>query len=125
MSYLLQLKMLRLWCISVRTKSAEVRMRFDPSISKLRDSGQAVAHDRLAIIALAIWLVFLPLCAGAQAGMPGPQNEELTVIRAGTLIDGKGGPPRANQGIAVSCYRNERAQDAAAGAIPARAKRSD
>src|SRR6267378_2779722 len=122
MSGLPQLKMLRLWCIPVRPKSAEVRMRFDHLISKLRDSGQAVAHDRLAIIALAIWLVFLPLCAGAQAGMPGPQKEELTVIRAGTLIDGKGGPPRANQVIVVRGYRIERVQDAAAGEIPAEAK---
>jgi len=122
MSGLPQLKMLRLWCIPVRPKSAEVRMRFDPSISKLRDSGQAVAHNRLAIIALAICLVFLPLCAGAQAGMPGPQKEELTVIRAGTLIDGKGGPPRANQVIVVRGYRIERVQDAAAGEIPAEAK---
>src|SRR2546425_6656746 len=97
-------------------------MRFDRLISKLRDSGQAVAHNRLAIIALAIWLVFLPLCAGAQAGMPGPQKEELTVIRAGTLIDGKGGPPRANQVIVVRGYRVERVQDAAAGEIPAEAK---
>src|SRR5437879_10361159 len=122
MSGLPQLKMLRLWCIYVRIKSAEVRMRFDPPSSKLRDSGQAVAPIRLAIIALAIWLVFLPLCAGAQAGMPGPQKEELTVIRAGTLIDGKGGPPRAYQVIVVRGYRIERVQDAAAGEIPAEAK---
>src|SRR2546428_10719484 len=122
MSGLPQLKMLRLWCIPVRPKSAEVRMRFDHLISKLRDSGQAVAHNRLAIIALAICLVFLPLCAGAQAGMPGPQKEELTVIRAGTLIDGKGGLPRANQVIVVRGYRIERVQDAAAGEIPAEAK---
>src|SRR5713101_5174286 len=122
MSGLPQLKMLRLWCISVRPKSAEVRMRFDPSISKLRDSGQAVAHYGLAIIALAIWFVFLPLCAGAQAGIPGPQKEELTVIRAGTLIDGKGGPPRANQVIVVRGYRIEKVQDAAAAQIPAGAK---
>src|SRR2546426_866377 len=54
--------------------------------------------------------------------MPGPQKEELTVIRAGTLIDGKGGPPRANQVIVVRGYRIERVQDAAAGEIPAEAK---
>src|SRR5438128_11716621 len=99
MSGLPQLKMLRLWCIPVRPKSAEVRMRFDHLISKLRDSGQAVAHDRLAIIALAIWLVFLPLCAGAQAGMPGPQKEERTVSRAGAPIAGRGGPPRATEAM--------------------------
>ena len=100
-------------------------MRFDRSISKLRDSDQAIAHYRLAIIVLAICLVFLPLCAGAQAGMPGSQKEELTVIRAGTLIDGKGGPPRANQVIVVRGYRIERVQDAAVGEIPTEAKLID
>src|SRR2546422_4552936 len=37
----------------------------------------------------------------------------ISVIRAGTLIDGKGGPPRANQVIVVRGYRIERVQDAA------------
>ena len=69
-------------------------------------------------IVLLISLVLVPRCAQGQAA----QQESLTVIRAGTLLDGKGGPPRANQVITIRGNRIEKVQDASAAEIHAGAK---
>ena len=72
--------------------------------------------------ALLIFLGLLPLSAGGQTATPAAQQEQVMVIRAGRLIDGKGGAPRANQRIIIRGNRIEKMEDAAAGEIPAGAK---
>lgn len=71
----------------------------------------------LAFLASAALLSAAP-AARAQTA-PGAQ---ITVIRAGTLIDGKSDQPRKNQVIVVRGNRIEKVQDAAAAQIPAGAR---
>lgn len=55
--------------------------------------------------------------AGAQ--QPGPSSAQVTVIRAGTLIDGKSDKPRRDQVILIRDHRIESVTDAASAKIPA------
>jgi len=66
-----------------------------------------------------ICLGLLPLDVSGQAARPAPRQEQVTVVRAGTLIDGSGGTPRANQVIIIRGNRIASVQDAAAAQIPA------
>jgi imidazolonepropionase-like amidohydrolase len=74
---------------------------------------------RFAAFGVLICLGLLPLGASGQAAKPAPSQEHVTVIRAGTLIDGSGGPPRSNQVIIVRGNRIASVQDAASAQIPA------
>ena len=103
-------------------KHAEVRMQFDPSTPETLASRQTLTRQKLAVFVLLAGFGFLTPCARGQAARPAAPQEQVTVIRAGTLIDGKGGPPRANQVILIRCNRIEQVQDAAAAGIPAGAK---
>jgi imidazolonepropionase-like amidohydrolase len=68
------------------------------------------------------FLTVLMLSAGVARGQAAPQSPAtLTVIRAGTLIDGTSDAPRKNQLIFVRGERIEKVTDASA-AIPAGAK---
>ena len=111
-------------------------MRFDLSARRgglraslpqatLRDSGRAgqasVCHT-LAMAAILICLGFVPVRANGQARAPATRQEQITVIRAGVLMDGKEGPPRSNQVIVIRGNRIERVQDAGTAEFPAGAK---
>ena len=69
------------------------------------------------------WVVVLSLiCCAAQAAdpkAPAPTPLPVTVIRAGVLIDGVSGSPKANQVIVI---RGNRIESVGTGAIPAGAK---
>jgi imidazolonepropionase-like amidohydrolase len=68
------------------------------------------------------FLTVLILAAGSARGQAAPQSPQpLTVIRAGTLIDGTGAGPRKNQLLFVRGERIAEVTDASA-AIPASAK---
>jgi imidazolonepropionase-like amidohydrolase len=68
------------------------------------------------------FVVLLVLCARVASGQSAPQPAaSLTVIRAGTLIDGTSGAPRKNQLVFVQGGRIEKVTDGS-GAIPAGAK---
>ncbi|HEY7862440.1 MAG TPA: amidohydrolase family protein [Thermoanaerobaculia bacterium] len=72
-------------------------------------------------------VVALLLCSGplaAQEKAP-PPPEPVTVIRAGSLIDGKSGSSRRNQAIVVRGNRIESVSDAATTTIPAGATMID
>src|SRR5215471_20895680 len=58
-------------------------------------------------------------CSYAQESAPGPALHPFTVIRAGTLIDGKSASPRYNQVILIRGNRIESVSDASAAKIPA------
>ena len=58
-------------------------------------------------------------CCYAQENAHGPALHSFTVIRAGTLIDGKSDSPRANQVILIRGNRIESISDASAAKIPA------
>ncbi len=73
------------------------------------------------LLAALIVASLFSLPAAGQA-RPGGAPEQVTVIRAGTLIDGKSDKPRANQLIFIRDERIERVQDAAGAEIPAGAK---
>jgi imidazolonepropionase-like amidohydrolase len=59
-------------------------------------------------------------CAIAQ--QPGPSSAQVTVIRAGTLIDGKSDKPRRDQVIVIRGNRIESVGDAARAKIPTDSK---
>src|SRR5216684_1333927 len=68
------------------------------------------------------------IAALAVANSTGAQNApqvSVTVIRAGTLIDGKSGEPKKNQVIVIRGNRIESVQDAASAKIPSGAKTID
>ncbi len=67
-------------------------------------------------------LGFLALSAAGQPKPATTTQEQVTVIRAGTLIDGRSDRPRTNQVIVIRGKRIEKVQDAAAAEIPAGAK---
>jgi len=61
--------------------------------------------------------VMVTTLAGAQ--QPGPSSAQVTVIRAGTLIDGKSDKPRRDQVILIRGNHIESVSDAASAKIPA------
>jgi imidazolonepropionase-like amidohydrolase len=68
---------------------------------------------------LAVLCAFLPVCYSAG------QNPPVTVIRAGTLIDGKSDTPRRDQVIVIRGDRIESVSDAARAKVPAGATTID
>src|SRR5438445_10051046 len=73
------------------------------------------------------WLgaVIAALAAANSTGAQNAPQVSVTVIRAGTLIDGKSGEPKKNQVIVVRGNRIESVQDAASAKIPSGAKTID
>src|SRR5271166_3531404 len=72
--------------------------------------------DRMKHLLLMLSLTFT-MCAGAQQS--GLSPAQVTVIRAGTLIDGKSDKARADQVIVIRGNRVESVADAANAKIPA------
>jgi imidazolonepropionase-like amidohydrolase len=73
---------------------------------------------RVRLVSLAVFILLIAGIAHAQSAPPAPA---LTVIKAGTLIDGTSDSPRKNQLIFIRANRIEKVTDASA-AIPADAK---
>src|SRR5260370_41130956 len=73
------------------------------------------------------WLgaVIAALAAANSTGAQNAPQVSATVIRAGTLIDGKSGEPKKNQVIVIRGNRIESVQDAASAKIPPGAKTID
>ena len=71
----------------------------------------------LVLIVCLTFIVMATTLAGAQ--QPGPSSAQVTVIRAGTLIDGKSDKPRRDQVIVVRGNHIESVSDAASTKIPA------
>ena len=55
---------------------------------------------------------------GSAAQQPNPSSAQVTVIRAGTLIDGKSDKPRHDQVIVIRDHRIESVSDAGKANIP-------
>src|SRR6202171_2227994 len=72
--------------------------------------------QRMLIFSLAF-----PLAATGQQA-PSAARAQITVIRAGTLIDGKPNSPRHDQAIVIRGNRIESVSDAASSKMPADAK---
>ena len=69
---------------------------------------------------LILCLMFTALViASAGAQQPAPSSAQVTVIRAGTLIDGKSDKPRRDQVMVIRGNRIESVSDAAGAKIPA------
>ena len=68
------------------------------------------------ILCVMFTAMFTALVGGQQAA---PPSAHVTVIRAGTLIDGKSGKPRRDQVILIRGNRIESVSDAAGAQIPA------
>src|SRR5437899_3726139 len=70
------------------------------------------------------WLgaVIAALSAANSTGAQNAPQVSVTVIRAGTLIDGKSGEPKKNQVIVIRGNRIESVQDAASANVPPVAK---
>ncbi len=75
-------------------------------------------HQKLHSLVSLICLSLLSMAAAGQAGKPAAQAEQVTVIRAGTLLDGESEQPRKNQVILIRGNRIASVQDAAAAQIP-------
>src|SRR5437899_2358099 len=73
------------------------------------------------------WLgaVIAALSAANSTGAQNAPQVSVTVIRAGTLIDGKSGEPKKNQVIVIRGNRIESVQDAASAKIPSGARTID
>src|SRR3989441_1210732 len=73
------------------------------------------------------WLgaVIAALAAANSTGAQNAPQVSVTVIRAGTLIDGKSGEPKKNQVIVIRGNRIESVQDAASAKIPSGARTID
>src|SRR5712691_10118572 len=73
------------------------------------------------------WLgaVIAALAAANSTGAQNAPQASVTVIRTGTLIDGKSGEPKKNQVIVIRGNRIESVQDAASAKIPSGAKTID
>ncbi len=95
-------------------------MRCNPSAS----AADPLAHRKLQLCLSLACLTWLALGAAGQAKRTpeGASPGDVTVIRAGTLIDGRSDSPRTNQVIVIRGNRIEKVQDAAAAQIPAEAK---
>jgi len=72
--------------------------------------------------AMLLGMSLLTLAALGQTRLAVSQADHLTVIRAGTLIDGTSDRPRTNQVIFIRGPRIEKIQDAAAAQFPAGAE---
>ena len=71
-------------------------------------------------IALVLCLAFTAIAAAlAGAQQPGPSSPQITMIRAGMLIDGKSDKPRRDQVIVIRNHHIESVTDAASAKIPA------
>src|SRR5579863_7248233 len=82
-------------------------------------SGTALG-DRMKHLQLVLCLWFAVMGAAlADAQQPVPSSAQVTVIRAGTLIDGKSDKPRRDQVILIRDHRIEMISDAANAKIPA------
>ncbi len=79
-------------------------------------------HQKLHFLVSWIGLSLLAAPAAGQAAPPAAQKEQVTVIRAGTLMDGKSEQPRRNQMIVIRGNRIASVQNASAAEIPAGAK---
>jgi len=75
----------------------------------------------LVVFAL-IELAWIPLVTGAQQNSPAKTAPAVTVIRAGSLIDGKSDTVRRNQVLVIRANRIESVGDAATTTIPAGAQ---
>lgn len=77
----------------------------------------------MAMIKNSGWMIvsFLCCCLGSF----GQNSPNLTVIRAGTLIDGKSDKPRSNQVVVIRGNRIESVSDASSAKIPAGANEID
>ena len=71
----------------------------------------------LPLVVSLAFAVMVTTLAGAQ--QPGPSSSQVTVIRAGTLIDGKSDKPRRDQVIVIRGNHIESVSDAASVKIPA------
>ena len=71
----------------------------------------------LLMLVCLTFTVMVTTLAGAQ--QPGPSSAQVTVIRAGTLIDGKSDKPRRDQVILIRGNHIESVSDAASAKIPA------
>ncbi len=69
--------------------------------------------------------VIAALAAANSTGAQNAPQASVTVIRTGTLIDGKSGEPKKNQVIVIRGNRIESVQDAASAKIPSGAKTID
>ena len=95
-------------------------MQCNPSAS----AAEPLAHRKLQSCLSLACLTWLALGAAGQAKRTpeGASPGDVTVIRAGTLIDGRSDSPRTNQVIVIRGNRIEKVQDAAAAQIPTGAK---
>ena len=78
-------------------------------------------NNRTVVAMVWLALVSLALVSNGRAQAPAASTERVTVIRAGTLIDGAGGGPRKNQLIFVRGNRIQKVTEASA-QIPAGAE---
>jgi imidazolonepropionase-like amidohydrolase len=95
-------------------------MPCNPSAS----AAEPLAHRKLQLCLSLVCLTWLALGAAGQAKRTpeGASLGDVTVIRAGTLIDGRSDSPRTNQVIVIRGNRIAKVQEAAAAQIPAGAK---
>jgi imidazolonepropionase-like amidohydrolase len=77
----------------------------------------------MAMIKNSCWMIVFFLCC--CLGTFGQSSSNVTVIRAGTLIDGKSDKPRSNQVIVVRGNRIESVSDASSAKIPPGASEID
>jgi imidazolonepropionase-like amidohydrolase len=75
-------------------------------------------HHKLMILESLICLSLFSLPAAGQAKPADALPEQITVVRAGTLMDGRSDPPRKNQVIVIRRNHIASVQDAAAAQIP-------
>src|SRR5712692_5865393 len=77
------------------------------------------------LILASLGAVIAALAAANSTGAQNAPQTSVTVIRTGTLIDGKSGEPKKNQVIVIRGNRIESVQDAASAKIPSGAKTID
>jgi imidazolonepropionase-like amidohydrolase len=77
----------------------------------------------MAMIKNSCWMIVFFLCC--CLGTFGQSSSNVTVIRAGTLIDGKSDKPRSNQVIVIRGNRIESVSDASSAKIPPGASEID
>src|SRR5713101_2460723 len=77
------------------------------------------------LILASLGAVIAALAVANSAGAQNAPQASVTVIRTGTLIDGKSGEPKKNQVIVIRGNRIESVQDAASAKIPSGAKTID
>ncbi len=77
------------------------------------------------LILASLGAVIAALAAANSTGAQNAPQASVTVIRTGTLIDGKSGEPKKNQVIVIRGNRIESVQDAASAKIPSGAKTID